>query len=62
MIRANIDAEIDSLDCKIAQGIREYVRIQNLINKQLDMLNYKQKEIKDLMYKRDELKESLNEE
>lgn len=61
MIRANIEAEIDSLECRIANGLREVVRLQNLINKQCELLNTKDKEVKDLMDKLEDLKEQLNE-
>lgn len=60
MIRANIEAEIDSLECRIANGLKEVVRLQNLINKQCELLNTKDKEVKDLMDRLEDLKEQLN--
>ena len=62
MIKANIIAEIEALECKIEQKRKELVRINNIITKQAKYFQYLDDERNHLIYKRSELLEQLEDE
>ena len=62
MIKANIIAEIEALECKIEQKKKELDRISNIITKQAKYFQSLDEERKHLIYKRSELLEQLENE
>ena len=59
MIKANIIAEIEALECKIEQKRKELDRINNIITKQAKYFQSLDDERNHLIYKRSELLEQL---
>lgn len=59
MIKANILAEIEALECKIEQKKKELDRINNIITKQAKYFQSLDDERNHLIYKRSELLEQL---
>ena len=59
MIRANIEAEIDSLLWRIKEKNEQVKKLDNLILKQVERLKEVEKERDDLIYKLNEIKEQL---
>ena len=62
MIRANIEAEISSLECKIEQKHKEMIKITNLICNLADRHTKLAEDINDMVYKLNELRDQLEEE
>lgn len=62
MIRANIEAEISSLECKIEQKHKNMIKITNLICNLADQHTKLSKEINDMCFKIQELRDQLEEE
>ena len=59
MIKANIIAEIEALECKIEHKRKELDRINNIITKQAKYFQSLDDERNHLIYKRSELLEQL---
>lgn len=62
MIKANIIAEIEALDCKIAQKKKELERLSKVIANQAKIFQTLDNERNNLIYKRSELLEQLEDE
>lgn len=62
MIKANIIAEIEALECKIEQKKKELDRLNRVITNQAKMFQRIDDERNHLIYKRSELLEQLDDE
>lgn len=61
MIRANIEAEISSIECKIEQKIKESMKLFKLIMTLSDRHEKLSKDINDMVYRLNELRDQLEE-
>lgn len=62
MIRANIEAEISSLECKIEQKHKDMIRITKLICNLADQHTKLSDDINDMCFKLRELRDQLEDE
>lgn len=62
MIRANIEAEISSIECKIEQKCEESVKLYKLIMTLSNRHEKLSKDINDMVYKLSELRDQLEDE